>query len=372
MNLDPRATLNTEMGVLVDSVELAKQVRALFERNVAPESQLPRRARTARGPRLVRPQPRSRAATRTRAGCKHLAAPGSDTAQGRADRITTVEGRTYGEHGRLRIESAQETQLGRPAHLDRDCAVRAADALYTLFLLWWSYSEASVPASCRTSRERGWICKTYEGELAQYVVGGVAPQIWHFSVRDPGRSPTNCSRPWGIRCALHYGSTGIADLLFRRNRLFRRPIGDCRPPDPVAPVSGLTIEPAGRGPTDVSAVTSPPAVSSVDSASCGPHRSGHASTCRRGARATGRAGTPAYLEAPEDERGARAADDGLRQRANSMLICTGPIEHNAGIAAGSGQSPCQIVCVSRALEPQVVGADSARAARRRIAPWRAR
>ena len=38
MNLDPRsATLNTEMGVLIDSTELARQVRALFERNVAPE-----------------------------------------------------------------------------------------------------------------------------------------------------------------------------------------------------------------------------------------------------------------------------------------------------------------------------------------------
>ena len=32
---------------------------------------------------------------------------------------------------------------------------------------------------------RGWICKTVRRrELAQYVVGGVAPQIWNFSVRD--------------------------------------------------------------------------------------------------------------------------------------------------------------------------------------------
>jgi putative cardiolipin synthase len=38
MNLDPRsANLNTEMGVLLDSPELARQVRAQFERNVAPE-----------------------------------------------------------------------------------------------------------------------------------------------------------------------------------------------------------------------------------------------------------------------------------------------------------------------------------------------
>ena len=38
MNLDPRsAFLNTEMGVLVDSPELAAQVRQLFERTTSPE-----------------------------------------------------------------------------------------------------------------------------------------------------------------------------------------------------------------------------------------------------------------------------------------------------------------------------------------------
>lgn len=29
-----------------------------------------------------------------------------------------------------------------------------------------------------------WAYSVGEGELAQYVVGGVAPQIWYFSVRD--------------------------------------------------------------------------------------------------------------------------------------------------------------------------------------------
>ncbi len=38
MNLDPRsAFLNTEMGVLVDSPELAAQVREQFERTTSPE-----------------------------------------------------------------------------------------------------------------------------------------------------------------------------------------------------------------------------------------------------------------------------------------------------------------------------------------------
>ncbi|MCM2312511.1 MAG: hypothetical protein NDI84_14015, partial [Steroidobacteraceae bacterium] len=56
--------------------------------------------------------------------------------------------------------------------------------LYTLFLLWWSYSEGERAGVLQKFSKRGWICKTYEGELAMYVVGGVAPQIWNFSARD--------------------------------------------------------------------------------------------------------------------------------------------------------------------------------------------
>ena len=56
--------------------------------------------------------------------------------------------------------------------------------LYTIFMLWWSYSEGERAGVLQKFSKRGWICKTYEGELAMYVVGGVAPQIWHFSVRD--------------------------------------------------------------------------------------------------------------------------------------------------------------------------------------------
>jgi hypothetical protein len=56
--------------------------------------------------------------------------------------------------------------------------------LYTLVLLWWSYSDGERAGVLQKFSERGWICKTHEGELAMYVVGGVAPQIWNFSVRD--------------------------------------------------------------------------------------------------------------------------------------------------------------------------------------------
>lgn len=56
---------------------------------------------------------------------------------------------------------------------------------WTWFSLSWSYSEGERAGILQKFSRKGWLCKTYEGELALYIVGGVAPQIWHFSTRDP-------------------------------------------------------------------------------------------------------------------------------------------------------------------------------------------
>jgi hypothetical protein len=61
-------------------------------------------------------------------------------------------------------------------------------ALWTWFALSWSYSEGERAGVLQKFSKKGWICKTYEGELAMYVVGGVAPQIWYFSTRDEALS----------------------------------------------------------------------------------------------------------------------------------------------------------------------------------------
>jgi len=63
--------------------------------------------------------------------------------------------------------------------------------LYTLVMLWWSYSDGDRAGVLQKFSKRGWICKTWEGEVAQYVVGGVAPQIWNFSVRDAAVAEQN-------------------------------------------------------------------------------------------------------------------------------------------------------------------------------------
>lgn len=57
-------------------------------------------------------------------------------------------------------------------------------ALWTWLSLTWAYSEGQRAGTLHKLQKKGWLCKTYEGELAQYIVGGVEPELWQFSVRD--------------------------------------------------------------------------------------------------------------------------------------------------------------------------------------------
>ena len=81
--------------------------------------------------------------------------------------------------------------------------VLAAAGAWTWFSLTWSYSDGERAGVLQKFSRKGWICKTYEGELALYVVGGVAPQIWHFSTRD-AELAKRLSASVGQQIRLHY------------------------------------------------------------------------------------------------------------------------------------------------------------------------
>jgi hypothetical protein len=76
-------------------------------------------------------------------------------------------------------------------------------ALWTWFSLSWAYSEGERAGTLQKFSKKGWICKTYEGELALYVVGGVAPQIWYFSTRDE-KVAQQLTGAVGEQIRLHY------------------------------------------------------------------------------------------------------------------------------------------------------------------------
>ena len=75
--------------------------------------------------------------------------------------------------------------------------------LWTWFTLSWNYSDGERAGVLQKFSRKGWICKTYEGELALYVVAGVAPEIWYFSVRDEALVGS-MNESIGRRVRLHY------------------------------------------------------------------------------------------------------------------------------------------------------------------------
>ncbi len=60
-------------------------------------------------------------------------------------------------------------------------------ALYTWFVVHWDYSNGYRSGLLQKFSEKGWVCKTHEGELWQSTLGNVSPgtsNIWYFSARD--------------------------------------------------------------------------------------------------------------------------------------------------------------------------------------------
>ena len=62
--------------------------------------------------------------------------------------------------------------------------VVAAGSLWTLITLTFSYSDGDRIGYVQKFSHRGWLCRTWEGELAMNPVPGATPQIFPFTVRD--------------------------------------------------------------------------------------------------------------------------------------------------------------------------------------------
>src|SRR5436309_13573026 len=82
-------------------------------------------------------------------------------------------------------------------------AVFAVGALWTLITLTFSYSDGDRVGYVQKFSHRGWLCRTWEGELAMNPVPGATPQIFSFTVRDE-ETVKRIKEAEGKRIALHY------------------------------------------------------------------------------------------------------------------------------------------------------------------------
>jgi hypothetical protein len=56
--------------------------------------------------------------------------------------------------------------------------------LYTWITLSWSFSKGERAGYIQKLSKSGWICKTWEGEMAMVTMPGAIPDKFLFSVRD--------------------------------------------------------------------------------------------------------------------------------------------------------------------------------------------
>lgn len=76
-------------------------------------------------------------------------------------------------------------------------------ALYTWAALTFTYASGERAGYVQKFSRKGWICKTWEGELAMANLPGAMPEVFHFTVRDSVVAD-QIARSMGQRVAIHY------------------------------------------------------------------------------------------------------------------------------------------------------------------------
>jgi len=101
-------------------------------------------------------------------------------------------------------------------------------AAWVWITLHFSYSTGQRAGYVQKISKKGWLCKTWEGELAMSAVPGTAPQIFTFSVRDDAVAE-KIENAAGQRVALSYEQhKGVPGSCFAETEYFItsvRPIG---------------------------------------------------------------------------------------------------------------------------------------------------
>jgi len=91
---------------------------------------------------------------------------------------------------------------------------------YFLFVFNWSYSEGERAGWVQKFSSKGWLCKTWEGEMAMVSMPGSMSEKFFFTVWDDATAE-RISKLMGKRVALHYEEkAGIPTSCFGETRYY--------------------------------------------------------------------------------------------------------------------------------------------------------
>jgi len=93
-------------------------------------------------------------------------------------------------------------------------------ALYTYAALHWVYSSGERVGYVQKISKKGWLCKTWEGELTMSPVPGAIPEKFFFTVRDDAVAQL-VNQGLGKRISLSYEQhKGVPTVCFGETEFF--------------------------------------------------------------------------------------------------------------------------------------------------------
>lgn len=93
-------------------------------------------------------------------------------------------------------------------------------AAYLGVVLTWSYSTGERAGWVQKLSQKGWVCKTWEGELSMVAMPGAMPEKFTFTVRDDVVA-NQINAAMGKRVSLHYKQhIGIPTTCFGDTQYF--------------------------------------------------------------------------------------------------------------------------------------------------------
>ncbi len=116
--------------------------------------------------------------------------------------------------------------------------VAALTVVYFWLALNWSYSSGERAGWVQKFSYKGWVCKTWEGELALVSTPGATVEKFFFTVHDEAAA-AEIQRAVGLRVMLHYEEkVGLPTSCFGETRYFVTKVA-ISPSIPLGP--GMTV-----------------------------------------------------------------------------------------------------------------------------------
>ena len=111
-------------------------------------------------------------------------------------------------------------------------------AAYIFVVSSWNYSTGERAGWVQKLSRKGWLCKTWEGELSLVSMPGAAPEMFLFTVRDDGVAE-KINQVMGKRVALHYEEkVGLPTSCFGETRHY---VTGVRVQDEISLMPGVMV-----------------------------------------------------------------------------------------------------------------------------------